>query len=218
MPSELFIVAGDSFVRRLDYMMQSNRHAHRSFRPNFGLAYADVEMAGLNGTDKIVYLRHVEQWVEDNREKVSDCQVFCIQVGSNDLLERFFNRGEELAVQVMYLARRIWRIGAQRIVILPVMFRQGAAAIPRRSGQFGPEARNSARIQYNYSVMDFNRAIRKLCSESTMPISCTEPKGLRRSWGRHLQDGCHYNIKAYRKYYRNTRNTLIAEGLKCWPL
>ena len=135
MDREQFLIIGDSFVRRLDYLIESDRYRHRFFRPNLGLSSANVDLIGhvegANPRRKIVSIENVEEFVMLNQEVMENTDVCCVQVGSNDLLGHFFDRPIRLAEEVLNLAYLILNSGASRVVILPTMFRQGAAAIPR---------------------------------------------------------------------------------------
>ena len=218
MPREYFLLVGDSFIRRLDRLIQSDLWAYRSFKKNFGLGSARVDLYGRVDGRKISNIVDVEEWISSHHTRVSQVDVLCIQVGSNDLLGDYYGRSADLAREVYNLAKLAIEIGAKRVVVLPTMFRQGAAAIPRWSGRFSREDRDSARRSYNDAVVDFNRRVLALCrdGEAEYPVVCMEPRGLRRSWGRHLRDGCHFFVRAYRVYYRNLRSMLVSEGQKCW--
>ena len=112
MNRDLYLVVGDSFVRRLDRLMECDQRQYRSFKRNFGMSFARVELEGRIQGRKIAFIRHVEEWVDRHWRRVRRAQVFCIQIGSNDLLELFMDRGVALAQEVVNLAKRILDIGS----------------------------------------------------------------------------------------------------------
>ena len=201
---------GHSFIRRLHAMCRSPMYA------NLRLLRSYVCFAGRLGNRNISYLSDVEDWLDTYYEQLYECNTVLLEAGTNDLLHHWwYGYPEALAMEVFEVAKRMRRMGAQRVILMQVLFRSGRAALPRWEQDRSPAAVRRAQRVFNAMALAYNRKLARLCALWDGSIVFRPQRSLKQRWSRKLSgDGCHIAPRYMYGYYSNVRSALVAEGFR----
>ena len=90
--------------------------------------------------------------------------VTCLIIGSNDIVENYINREGQLAQDILQAAEDILNAGCKRVVILPILFRSGLAAVPRHlQATASQDDIMFAEHEYMMQAIEVNRRIKEAC-------------------------------------------------------
>ena len=209
MPQDTHIVIGHSLVRRLKRF--SDLPAYR----NLGLERDLVKFIGRDGPRKLSSTTDIQNYVTNHPNEFTNVTTCVIEAGTNDLLSsQHFLSPRTLHDQVMQVAQMIKDAGVSKVIIMPVMFRQGSAAVPRRAGRVtDPTVIYQAMLDFNLAAKSYNQFMMDTCAGGG-DISFHDTTGLRRRWGSFLSDGLHYNHVGLRKHWNNVRRAIIHNASK----
>ena len=187
---------------------------------NMGLNTARVCYIGWDnllprGHQCLVSVRDVENYIAQHLHVFNNVKVCVLQVGTNDVHRSYHLNPAGLKDHVYRVAEQLRDAGVDRVAIMPMFFRQGAAALhPSDKGQSDPQVIRDAMGEFNEYVKDFNRMLLEDCRNGDSHIVLVQVHGLARQWGRHLADGLHFGDNGMKVYWRNVRRALILEGKK----
>ena len=206
-PHHRFLFLSHSFGRRLKTYCDNNPGCG-----NLGMSWDYVNIVGSLGPSNISYLRHAVAWLQIRAPLVATVDVSCICLGHNDIVESYANRPRQLADDIFQLAMDLHNAGSKRVVIIPVLFRRGLAAVPRPlQANASPSDIMQAEYDYQQQVIVVNQRLKELCDSSDV-VSFHSLRGLIQNW-RHklLNDGCHLRPPAMRTFFNNVRSAFIVE-------
>ena len=206
-----FLMISHSFGRRLKDFCNSQPAFN-----NLGMNVDYVNLVGTYGNRhnirNISFLRHANTWLQQHGALVSTVDISLICLGSNDILDQHLNQPRQLAEDIFQLANDLILAGSKRVVILPVLFRSGRAAVPRNFQQ-NATADDILQAEYDYrnDVIIVNQRLMELCASSET-ITFRNMRGLIQNWRHKLSaDGVHLRPTAMRTFFNNVRSAFVVE-------
>ena len=200
------IIIGHSFCRRLERFSKDPSGLYR----NMGLDKDRVKFIGYdNQGNKLSRIAQMDNFVTAHPNRFTNTNICVIEAGSNDVIGPNLLNATPLRDQVFRLAEAIHNAGARKVVIMPIIFREGRAALQWDRHERDPARIRQAMDAYNDTVTQYNRLMLEQCAQGDGAIVFHDTPGVKRRWGRHLQDGCHYTKRAQRTHWRNVRGAII---------
>ena len=84
-------------------------------RANLGMDWDYVNMIGSQGQYNLTFLRHMLAWIRRNHRFIATVDVTCLIAGSNDILEFYNNRPDQLAQDIIQAAENLITAGSRRV-------------------------------------------------------------------------------------------------------
>ena len=204
MAQEKHVVIGHSMARRLEAFCTIP--AYR----NLGLTRSTVLFIGKDGRNNISSISDLQNYVIRHPGVFTNVATCVVEIGTNDLQQLHHLQPQALHNHVFHVASLIKDAGAARVVLMPIMFRQGIAALPRGVRDTRDHTvLLRAMEDFNAAAKEYNQLMLSRCAEEDVGISLHNTFGLRRRWGTHLVDGLHYNTVGLRKHWHNVRSAVI---------
>ena len=207
-----FILIGHSYIRWL------RRFCEDPLNWNLGLQNASCLFIGYDDVAqrKLATIQDIENYVQSHQAQFMNTSACLIEAGTNDAQSALYQFNPEgLRDHVLRVAELIKTAGSKRIIVMPIMFREGNAALPPGQRHItDPDVIFDAQVAFNSYATEYNRIMRQACMDGDGSIVFHEVQGLKRQWGSYLFDGLHFNMQGMTKYWRNVRKELILQAFK----
>ena len=202
-----FLFLGHSYARRLNFY--TNTHPSHQ---NLGFDWDRVHIIGSRGQYNISYLRHVLGWITRYANFINTVDVTCLIIGSNDVIDPIYiGQPHQLAQDILQAAQNLLTAGSKRVVVLPILFRSGMAAVPRAQQSTATQDDiDRAEKEYMDDVIEINRLVKEGC-EADPRLSFRTLRGLKANWRNSLADGTHLTYRSMRTFFNDVRSALVVE-------
>ena len=203
---DMVLVIGHSMVRRAKIA------ALRTKYWKMDLDDVNISWVGHVNGRTIKGIRDVEEWFECFPGFVKMFDVIIMDIGTNDLQQEFYDFPENLATKIWEVAILGRLLGAKRVAISKVMFRDGVPAIPRNFVSDMEQAVRNVKYyekQFNSWAHACNVKLIDLVRRTGSGVVMHFHEGLVKEWRTKLVDGLHLTDDGLRKYLKNIKSSSI---------
>ena len=201
-----YLFLGHSFARKL----KTYTNMSPALR-NLGFDRDYCNIVGTRDRHNLTFLRHISRWITRFSASIATVDITCLCVGSNDIVEAYQHRPHQLAHDILQAAEDLLTAGSKRVIIIPILFREGLAAVPRpQQAQATAEDILQAELDYIDQVMEVNRLLKIGC-DLHPKMSFHPLRGLKQNWKSTLADGTHLTWTAMRTFFNAVRSAFIIE-------